>query len=46
MFLANAGFAAEASCESQSRREKTRRGGTDSFMKKCEKDAKAASAKD
>ncbi|HRH76513.1 MAG TPA: hypothetical protein PK129_04120 [Cellvibrionaceae bacterium] len=45
MFLANAGFAAEASCEAKAAEKKLAGAAQTSFMKKCEKDAKAASAK-
>lgn len=45
MFLANASFAAEASCEAKAAEKKLAGAAQTSFMKKCEKDAKAASAK-
>lgn len=45
MFFANAGFAAEANCEAKAAEKKLAGAAQTSFMKKCEKDAKAASAK-
>ncbi|MFO1368098.1 MAG: hypothetical protein U1F46_03810 [Marinagarivorans sp.] len=45
IFLAHASFAAEASCEAKAAEKKLAGAAQTSFMKKCEKDAKAASAK-